>query len=174
MRTNKLIHLYRMAGDKSHSSFLMWTVSGFSHTNSYDVYGEIDTHLLLWTWNEIENDENTSKKSKVRVEERWRKMDVRFRSKTMCWINLLKNWNYLHWTRFCWSFTSGRRFGPNADCEIHWWLILEPIVWVKWQRDIPLETYYTHINWSFSLENHFKCVHIASAWALKRSTLYVR
>lgn len=30
MRTNKLIHLYEMAGDKSHSSFLMWTMSGFS------------------------------------------------------------------------------------------------------------------------------------------------
>lgn len=32
MRTNELIHLYEMAGDKSHSSFLMWTVSGCSHT----------------------------------------------------------------------------------------------------------------------------------------------
>lgn len=30
MRINKLIHLYEMAGDKSPSSFLMWTMSCFT------------------------------------------------------------------------------------------------------------------------------------------------
>ena len=114
MRTNKLIHLYEMAGDKSHSSFLMWTVSGFSHT-----WTETQTERVGEQAKELKHGRQgfeyaTEKNGHVAFQAQ--------RCCTFCWINLLKNWNYLHLQRIVLNHT------PLIVIHKALRLILKPIV----------------------------------------------